>query len=540
MFENIAALDIGSSSIKLITAKTGVRNFQIKTFSYQELDNSIEDRNTAISEALTAILAEEDLKGHTLLCNLPMEKTIIRNITFPFNDVGKIADAIPYEVDENIPFNRDDLSMDFQALRSDNVEEGKILLAATLKSNVLEVSSLLSEHNLIPAKMGLETNSLLESYRFFYKNEQELVILLDLGNNKSIINIVKNGSLQYTRAIPQAMEEIGKAVSHALKLSKAETLNILKNLSLDLNDFDTNITKEKYKSLKIKKADLRIIYDIHRQFIKTLAEQVAITVKAYDSQISLDDFSKLLISGGGANISGVGEVISEELDIAVSQLPISENMKGYEFSSQLQLAFGLLLSYINEKRGYINFLKGEFIPDIERKSYKIYYVAAFFGVLTLLAIITNVVVSLIISSITNAKYDEIIRGRYTQYFKSAPTTNDPLEEAIQLLNAEKRKFDIISVLAPPDELCMSILQTITSSLKNDGSFNMKNFIYNERIIKIEGTVASHTIIDEMKSTLEKNPILESIKAEIKTARNETTFSMTIQLKKRDDKKEKPK
>ena len=245
MFENIAALDIGSSSIKLITAKTGIGKFQIKAFSYEELDPSIEDIDTAISEALTTILAEEDLKGCTLLCNLPMEKTIIRNITFPFNDVGKITDAIPYEAEENIPFNISDLSMDFQPIRSDNPEEGKILLAATLKSNVLEIASLLSEHSLAPGKMGLEANSLLECYQFFNKNEQELVVLLDLGNTKSIINIVKNGSLQYTRAIPQSIEEIGKAISHALKLSRTETLSLLKNLSIDLGDFDNNIKKDK-------------------------------------------------------------------------------------------------------------------------------------------------------------------------------------------------------------------------------------------------------------------------------------------------------
>ncbi|HDP79256.1 MAG TPA: hypothetical protein ENN21_00270, partial [Spirochaetes bacterium] len=93
MFEKIAILDTGTSSIKLMLVKTGFRNFEVVSLLYEDVDMNREDRTEAMAEAIGRILAETDIRDHTLLANLPMEQTLIRNIVFPFSDVRKIAEA---------------------------------------------------------------------------------------------------------------------------------------------------------------------------------------------------------------------------------------------------------------------------------------------------------------------------------------------------------------------------------------------------------------------------------------------------------------
>ncbi len=84
MFENIAAFDIGSSAVRLLTAKTGLRNFQVTGLSIEDISGEEGDEpGDAVRRAIGKLLAENDLKGCTVLCNLPMEKAIVRNIAFP-------------------------------------------------------------------------------------------------------------------------------------------------------------------------------------------------------------------------------------------------------------------------------------------------------------------------------------------------------------------------------------------------------------------------------------------------------------------------
>ena len=201
MFENIAALDIGTSRVKLVTVKTGFRDFQVTSLSHEDVDHSIEDQDEALRDALSRLLREKDLKGHTLYTNLPMEKAIIRNINFPFSDVEKIAEAIPFEAEENIPFKLEDLSMDFQPLKNINPDEGRILLAATHRDTIYDFLGIFKEFDITPVRMGLESNALFECYRYFNKIESESVIQLDIGHDKTIINMIKDNSLLYTRSI---------------------------------------------------------------------------------------------------------------------------------------------------------------------------------------------------------------------------------------------------------------------------------------------------------------------------------------------------
>ena len=72
MFENIAAIDVGSSSIKLVTVRTGLRDFQLKTFTYEDIVATGDDPQAAVADAIRRVLSEEDLSGYKVITNLPL------------------------------------------------------------------------------------------------------------------------------------------------------------------------------------------------------------------------------------------------------------------------------------------------------------------------------------------------------------------------------------------------------------------------------------------------------------------------------------
>lgn len=535
MFENIAAIDIGTTTVKMIKARTSFSDFQIKSLSCEDIDLDNPNREEAISNAILKMLGEDPIKGFKVLANLPMEKSIIRNISFPFSDVEKIAEAIPFEAEENIPFNIDDLVMDFQSLKSENREEGKILLAAAHKETVHDFIRSLKDNTVIPFRMGLEANSLFECYNYFNTVEDETIIQLDIGNNKSIINIIKNKHLQYTRSISTSLNDIHKSIAEYLKIAENEAAVLFKNLNTDILSYENILDRDYYKNLNFKKPQLKKISSITEEVINDLNEQLMLTIRAYRIDNPEAEFSRILISGGGSNINGLSSQISRELEITVVPMPFLEDYKDQKIRSQFPIVFGLLLSYINKKNSYINFLKGEFIPDLARSSKKIYYLSGMFLGLSVLVLLINIIISFFMTSQSNRYYDSLLMNNYRKYFNDRSSPGDPLDAARKKLKKEKLELDNLTVLVPDNSSILDLMNDSLSLFSKDESFSLKNMVINESIIRIDGTINSSQNIDDFKSKLSQSGKFEKVDLDIKSSRkNEVRFSMTIKKKKTEE------
>lgn len=530
MFENIAAIDIGSSSIKLVTVKTGFRDFQLKSFNFEEIDQDNQDRPAAVAETIRKILAEEDLDGYRVITNLPLESGIIRTISFPFSDVEKIADAIPYEAEENIPFKLDDLQLDFQSLKSNREGEGRILLAAALKNNIIKFLAVLNDAAIKPVRMGMESNALFECYRYFNKIENEAVVQLDIGNSKTVLNFISDNHLLYTRALSVGMDSIIKAIAGTAKLPLSEAARLFVNLNIDLTSFENNVQRDHYKSLGLSRQQLKKIYNAAQDTAGALAEQVILTMKAMRIECGDIVFNRALISGGGSSLAGIGSLLSRELDIPVDALPFLDEYTERSIRTQFPIAFGTMLAYVKRRRSSINFLKGEFIPDVAGESNKIYYLSGGFAALSVVVLVIYFILTALLTARSNSQYNKVLAEQYNRYFRAMPA-GDPIEEARALLKKEKKEYDTIAKLVPENTSFLDILKDVTASFPDDSNFVLTNLVYNETILMFEGTAGASSSIDTFKESLLKTKIFDSVTLNIKYSRqNEVRFSMTIKYK----------
>ncbi len=531
MFESIAAIDIGTSSIKLVTVRTGFRDFQLKAFNYEQIDPGIENRSEAISSALKKIIAEEDLEGHRLVTNLPMEMEIIRTISFPFSDVEKIADAIPYEAEENIPFKIDELILDFQSLRSNRESEGRILLAAGRKESLHEFLLPLNENGLQPVRMGMEANALYECYRYFNKIENESVVQIDIGHRKTILNFISNNQLLFTRCVTVGAGAMIETLATSSKISSGEAIRLFENLNLDLTSFENNVQREHYRTLGISRTQMKKIYAGALETAESLVDQIIITIKALTAECGEIIFNRALISGGGSNISGIGTLISRELDIPVDALPFLEDYKERQIRSQFPIAFGTVLAYINRRRSSINFLKGEFIPDIASESRKIYYLSGGFAILAVIILIVNFILTAILTASSNRQYNKILAERYIRYFNAKDVSDDPIGDAKKLIKNEQKELDAILKLVPERGSFLDIMKEILAYFPQEGSFTLNNLVFNESIVMIEGVSTSSASIDDFKEKLIKTKKYDSVNINIRQSRqDEVRFAMNIKHK----------
>jgi type IV pilus assembly protein PilM len=531
LFENIAALDVGSSSVKLVTVKTGFRDFQLKSFNIEEIDPYIEDRPAAVIGAVQKILMEEDLSSYRVITNLPMEMEIIRTISFPFSDVEKIADAIPYEAEENIPFKLEELQLDFQSLKSNKEGEGRILLAASHKDNILNFLHILNETGIKPIKMGMEANALFECYRYFNKIENEAVIQIDIGNNKTILNFIASNHLLYTRSISIGVNGIIRMMAASFKMKHSEAARLFHNLNLDLTSFDNNTQRDYYKTLGLARQQLKKVFTAAQEAADELVEQIILTMRAMQVECGEILFNRALISGGGSNITGIGSIISRELDIPVDALPFLEDYKERNIRTQFPIAFGTVLAYINRRRSSINFLKGESIPDVASDSKKIYYLSGGFAILTVLILIINFIMTAVLTARTNTQYNKVLVEQYNRYFHTRSDSGDAIADARKLLKNEKKELEGITKLIPDNSSFLDIMKDILTYFPKDSNFVLNNLVYNESVIMLEGIAGTSANIDSFKESLLKTKKFDSVTLNIKYSRqNEVRFSMTIKYK----------
>jgi type IV pilus assembly protein PilM len=531
LFENLAAIDVGTNTIKLVTVKTGFRDFQLKSFNFEHNDPDREDRATAVSETIQRILSEEDLNGYRIITNLPMELEIIRTISFPFSDVEKIADAIPYEAEENIPFKLDELQLDFQSLKSFKEGEGRILLAATHKNNLDSFLQTLNASGIKPLTMGMEANALYECYRYFNKIENEAVIQVDIGHTKTIVNFIAANQLLYTRSITIGIHAIIKAISSMLKVPLSEASRLFLNLNLDLTSFENNEQRDYYKSLNITKQQLKKIFTLAQDILEDLIEQIILTMKAMQVDCGEIIFNRALVSGGGSNITGIGTMLSRELDVPVDALPFLDDYKEREIRTQFPIAFGTMLAYLNRRRSSINFLKGEFIPDIASESKKIYYLSGGFAILTVFLLIVNFILTAVLTAKSNSQYSKILDEQFNRYFHSKPVSGDPIADARKMLKNVKKELNGITKIVPENSTFLDIMKDVLSHFPQDSNFVLNNLVYNETVIMLEGVAGSSANIDAFKENLLKTKKFDSVNLNIKYSRqNEVRFSMTIKLK----------
>ena len=531
MFENIAAIDVGSSSVKLVTVKTGFRDFQLKSFNYEDLDPDAEDRTAAIIGTIQKILTEEDLSGYRVITNLPMEMEIIRTISFPFSDVEKIADAIPYEAEENIPFKLEELQLDFQSLKSNKEGEGRILLAAAHKGNILNFLHLLNETGIKPVKMGMEANALFECYRYFNRIENEAVIQIDIGNNKTIMNFIANNHLLYTRSVSVGVGGIIRTMASSFRIKHSEAARLFHGLNLDLTSFENNLQRDYYRTLGLTRQQLKKVFTAAQDAADELVEQIILTLKAMQVECGEVIFNRALISGGGSNIAGIGSIIAKELDIPVDALPFLQDYQEQNIRTQFPMAFGTVLAYINRRRSSINFLKGEFIPDVASETNKIYYLSGGFGVLTVVVLIIYFILTVVLTAQTNSQYNKVLTEQYNSYFHSKPDSSDPVTDARKLLAREKKELEAIDKLVPANSSFLDIMKEMLAYFPKDSNFVLNNLVYNESVIMIEGVAGASASLDGFKESLLKTKKYDSVTLNIKSSReNEVRFSMTIKSK----------
>jgi type IV pilus assembly protein PilM len=322
------ALDISDLSLKIIKLKRRGEKLKLVSFGEKTIKPGIIKEGEIINqEELIKIIRgaikevkKEKLKTKYVITSLPEEKAFFQVIKMPKVDPENLKSAVIFEAENHIPMPIENVYLDCQNISplEKQSEHLDILISAIPKHIVDSYFTVLKLSGLEP--LSLEVESLAISRALIKDGFSKLpTLIIDFGATRTSFIIFCGHSLRFTSSISVSSGNFTKIISKSLgvDLVKAEKLKITYGLGekvkLKIKNETTEIKKERSK-----------IFDALIPVLVDLTQQIKTHLNYYRSHATKEgapkescDVSKLLLCGGGSNLKGLSQLLSQELKLPV-------------------------------------------------------------------------------------------------------------------------------------------------------------------------------------------------------------------------------
>lgn len=242
MAKNCIGLDLGSSAVKVTQIKKTRGGFQLLNFGIEPVPpDTIVDgailNHSSVVDAVRALFERLKIKQKEVALAISGNALIIKKIFVPAMTASELEEQVPWEAEHHIPFNKNDVEIDYQALGGKNAQgQQELLLVAAKKEVVADYAAVAREANLTPVVMDVAAFAVQNAFETAYGNQEGMVALLNVGASLSNINIVSGGQTAFTRDVPTG----GNAFTDDIKRAMGVSSDDAEALKVAYSDGDAN------------------------------------------------------------------------------------------------------------------------------------------------------------------------------------------------------------------------------------------------------------------------------------------------------------
>ncbi|WP_243371414.1 type IV pilus assembly protein PilM [Geotalea sp. SG265] len=300
--KDIVGIDIGSSSIKLIQLKSQKGTYQLQNVGLVPLpaeaivDNTLMD-SASVVEGVKTLIDSLKITAKEAACSISGNSVIIRKISLPVMPTEELEEQIHWEAEQYIPFDINDVNIDFQIIAPDDIDSSKmnVLLVASKKDIINDYLAVFTEAGLKLTVVDVDSFAVQNAFELNYNPDpDEVIALVNIGASVMNMNIVKDGISLFTRDV-----QLGGSLYNE---------EIQKHFG---------VNNEEAERIKISEsaADSDRLKDILARANDTLAIEMRRSLDFYNSTAGEGKIGKVYLSGGGAKSAMLPETVSQKLGI---------------------------------------------------------------------------------------------------------------------------------------------------------------------------------------------------------------------------------
>ncbi|MFP4193968.1 MAG: type II secretion system protein GspL [Desulfobacterales bacterium] len=134
MSSRIFALDIREAGVCAVLIRTGLKENRLEKHVYVDFADA-PDPEQCLEWGVEKTVAAADPSGAYCLASIPSSRVSFRNLTVPFKSRKKIKQILPFELEPTLPFEIDQVILDFMTVRQEDQTD---LIAAAVENHKLE------------------------------------------------------------------------------------------------------------------------------------------------------------------------------------------------------------------------------------------------------------------------------------------------------------------------------------------------------------------------------------------------------------------
>ena len=296
-------LDIGSGLIKLVAISHASGGPVITKVAFATVGNDAivegEVMDPAIvADAIKGLLASAGIKTKKVVTAVGGRDVIIKKISMDRMKEPEAREVIRWEAEQHVPFDMDNVELDFQILdpEGDGLQM-TVLLVAAKRELVDHKMALLSDVGLEPAVIDIDAFALHNAFELNYPDAMRGVVgLVNIGHETTNINILDEGVPVLTRDIPIGTRRFKEDLQRERGLSADEADRLLQGAEESSAALDP--------LLESRGEELAVGIERAAAFLQSASR-------------SAGGIGRIFTTGGGARIPRLNKVLSDRLRIPV-------------------------------------------------------------------------------------------------------------------------------------------------------------------------------------------------------------------------------
>jgi len=299
----ITGVDIGSHAVKICQLQKSGKGYKLLAVGSAALppgaveDGVLQEPN-AVGKAISSLLKNLKIKNTKIGISISGYSVIVKKINLEAMEDDALAEYIKAEAEQYIPFDIDDIYLDFQKLPSkEGADRYDVMLVAAKKEVINDYLDMLQGLKLKTVLIDVDGFA-LENIWETTSEQIENVALVDIGASKMNINIISEGVSVLARDIVVGSEQLTNQLATSLNIDYFEA----EKIKLGIVTVEQHVEK---------------IEEIFTQICTQWVLEIKKAIDLYLANNPDKPLKSLILSGGGSKVNGLLDYISRETGLQV-------------------------------------------------------------------------------------------------------------------------------------------------------------------------------------------------------------------------------
>ncbi len=314
--KNLVGLDIGSSAIKLVELKEKKAGaYQLVKIGLEQLspeaivDGSIMDSSMVV-ETIQRLNASQGVKNSSFCTSLSGHSVIIKKISLPAMSAEELAESIQWEAEQYIPFDINDVNLDYVPLTQPGTGENiDVILVAVKKEKINDYTSVISQAGKNAVLVDVDAFALQNCYEVNHPIEDDKVLaLVYIGASVTNVNILSGATSQFWRDITFGGNQYTDAIQRELNLSFTQAEELKRGQAT--GDYT-----------------IQQVIPILNSVSEDFAGELRKTLDFFTATSGAERVDEIVLSGGGAAVLNLDSILRDKFGIAVEIMNPFKNIQ---------------------------------------------------------------------------------------------------------------------------------------------------------------------------------------------------------------------